>query len=222
MHSPLLYLLRIVLSLPIDIEKVSKMSSYIVRDQRSYAIYMGKQDLSLVGHANVGYLLDPHTSKSQTGYVFLCGGTAISWKSSKQSLVSTSTNHSEIIALYEASRECVWLRRVIGHIQLSCGLNTIQTPTIIYEDNAACVAQVQTGYVKSNLTKHINPKFFYAHELQKLNEVRILHTKSCENLADLFTKSLPASSFERCVCGIGMIRLREIQGRGGESSQTHQ
>jgi len=36
----------------------------------------------------------------------------------------------------------------------------MDTPTIIYEDNAACVAQIQTGYIKNNLTKHISPKFF--------------------------------------------------------------
>ena len=100
------------------------------------------------------------------------------------------------------------------------------------EDNAACVAQIQTSYVRSNLTKHINPKFFYAHELrtpkffyahelQKLNEVRILHSNSCENSVNSLTKSSPASSFERCVCGIGMMRLREMQGSGGETSQTH-
>ena len=110
---------------------------------------------------------------------------------------------------------------MIHHIQQSCGLNTAQTPTIIYEDNAACVAQVQMGYVKSYLTKHINPKFFYAHELQKMDEIEVLHTKSCENLADLFTKSLPASSFERCIRGIGMMRLREVQNSGGKSSRTH-
>ena len=101
---------------------------------------------------------------------------------------------------------------MIGHIQQTCGLNTIQTPTIMYEDNTACVARVEMGYVKSNLTKHISPKFFYAHELQQLNEVRVLHTKSCDNLADMFTKSLPASILERCVRGIGMMRLREMQG----------
>ena len=145
----------------------------------------------------------------------------ISWKSSKKSLVSTSTNHSEIIALYEASRECMWLRRMIRHIQQTCGMNTVQTPTIIYEDNAACITPVQSGYVKSNLTKHINPKFFYAHELQKMNHVRILHTKSCDNLADFFTKSLPASSFERCVRGIGMMRLREMPDLGGDSSHPY-
>ena len=107
------------------------------------------------------------------------------------------------------------------HIQQSCGLNTAQTPTIIYEDNAACVAQVQMGYVKNHLIKHVNPKFFYAHELQKMDEIKVLHTKSCENLVDLFTKSLSASSFERCIYRIRMMRLREVQNSGGESSRTH-
>jgi hypothetical protein len=75
---------------------------------------------------------------------------------------------------------------MINHIHSTCGLNIEQTPTIIYEDNAACVTQV----LKINLTKHINPKFFYAHELHKMNEIKIMHTNSCENLTDMFTKSL--------------------------------
>jgi hypothetical protein len=67
---------------------------------------------------------------------------------------------------------------------------------------------------------HIVPKFFYPHELQKSGEVNILHTKSCENLADLFTKYLPAPSFFRCVHGIGMRRLREMQGSWGDDPST--
>ena len=111
------------------------------------------QDPSMVGYVDAGYMSNPHNARSQTGFVFLCGNTAISWRSVKQTLVATSTNHSEIIALYEATRECVWLRRMIGYIQKSCGLNIDNTPTIIYEDNAACVAQIHMGYVKSNFTK---------------------------------------------------------------------
>jgi hypothetical protein len=37
------------------------------------------------------------------------------------------------------------------------------------------------SFVKSNLTKHMSSKFFYAHELYKMNEIKVLHTKSCEN-----------------------------------------
>jgi hypothetical protein len=42
-------------------------------------------------------------------------------------------------------------------------------------------------YVKRNLTKHITPKLFYPHELQKREEIKILQVRSCDNIADLFT-----------------------------------
>jgi hypothetical protein len=74
---------------------------------------------------------------------------------------------------------------------------------------------MQTGYIKSNMTKHIAPKLFFLHELQQNSEINILQTKFCDNLADLFTKSLPASSFEKCFRGIGMRRIRELQDSGG-------
>jgi hypothetical protein len=38
---------------------------------------------NLLGYADAGYLSDPHNSKSHTGFVFMNGGTTISWKSSK-------------------------------------------------------------------------------------------------------------------------------------------
>ncbi|XP_012842126.1 PREDICTED: uncharacterized protein LOC105962372 [Erythranthe guttata] len=98
----------------------------------------------------------------------------ISWRSTKQTLVATSSNHSEIIALYEAGRECVWLRSVISHIQNSCQLHPVTaSPTVIYEDNAACIAQTRGGYIKGDRTKHISPKFFHTHELQKNGEIDV-------------------------------------------------
>ena len=171
----------------------------------------------MVGYCDAGYLSDPHNARSQTGFVFLSGGTTFSWKSTKQTLVATSTNHSEIIALFEASCECAWLRRMINFIESSSGIGSLESPTIIYEDNAACITQMQTGYIKSNITKHISPKLFYPHELQETGEINILQTKSCDNLADLFTKSLPSSLFEKYINGIGTKRLRDLQSSGGVS-----
>ncbi|XP_020266611.1 uncharacterized protein LOC109842110 [Asparagus officinalis] len=119
-------------------------------------------------------------------------------------MVTTSSNHSEIITLYEASRECVWLRSLIRHICGSCGLAKDDiTPTVLYDDNATCVAQMSSGYVKGTMTKHITPKFFYPHELQKNGEITIEKVRSSDNLADLFTKSLPTSTFEKYVHNIG-------------------
>ncbi|XP_056688167.1 secreted RxLR effector protein 161-like [Spinacia oleracea] len=65
-------------------------------------------------------------------------GTAISWRSMKQTIAATSSNHSEILAIHESSHECVWLRSVIQDIREDCGLSSEkEAPTILYEDNAA-------------------------------------------------------------------------------------
>jgi hypothetical protein len=61
----------------------------------------------LVGYADVGYLSDPHKTRSQSRYVFTYDGTAILWRSTKQILTVISSNHAELIALYDAGRECV-------------------------------------------------------------------------------------------------------------------
>ena len=77
-----------------------------------------------------------------------------------------SSNHSEILAIHEASSECIWLKSMIQHIRESCRLSFIKgDPTILFEDNSACIAQIIWGYIKGDRTKHISPKFFYTHEL---------------------------------------------------------
>ena len=92
----------------------------------------------------------------------------------KQTISVTSSNHLEIIAIHEASRECVWLRSVIQHIQEKCGLSSIKgSPTILYEDNATCITQIRGGYIKGDRTKHISPKLFYTHELQKSGDIDV-------------------------------------------------
>ena len=91
-------------------------------------------------------------------------------------MAATSSNHSEILAMHEASKECVWLRSMIQHIRESCGLSSIKNnPTVLYEDNDACIAQIKGGYIKGDQPKHISPKFFYTHdhELQKDGEIDV-------------------------------------------------
>ena len=68
--------------------------------------------------------------------------------------------------------------------------------TIIYEDNSACTAQLKEWYIKGNKIKHILPKFFIIHVLQRNGNVEIKKIRSSKNLADLFAKSLLRKTFE--------------------------
>ena len=174
--------------------------------------YSKAMEPQLLGYADARYLSDPYKAQSQTGYIFTYGNTAISWRSVKQTMVATSSNHLEILAMHEASRECVWLRSMIQHIRESCGLSSIMNnPTVLYEDNAACVEQIKGGYIKGDRTKHISPKFFYTHELKKDGEIDVQQIRSNDNLADLFTKALPSTTFKKLVQQVGMRQLKDLQ-----------
>ncbi|XP_060210824.1 uncharacterized protein LOC132637808 [Lycium barbarum] len=98
------------------------------------------------------------------------------------------------------------------HIQEMCGfLLKRDIPAILYEDNAACIAQLKGGYIKGDRTKHISPKFFFTHDLEKKGEIDVQQIRSIDNLVDLFTKALPTSTFEKLIYKIGMRRLRELK-----------
>ncbi|KAI3672996.1 hypothetical protein L6452_39102 [Arctium lappa] len=49
--------------------------------------------------------------KSQSGFVFIMNGGAVSWMSSKQSVVAQSTTESEYIAASEAAKEAAWIKK---------------------------------------------------------------------------------------------------------------
>ena len=84
------------------------------------------------------------------------------------------------------------------------------SPTIIYENNAAYVAQVKGGFINGDKIKHISSKIFYTHELQESRYVYFKQIRSTNNLTDLFTKSLSTSIFEKLVYGICMRRVNKM------------
>lgn len=57
---------------------------WYLQGTKDFGLFFKKnQDMSLLGYADARYFSDSHTSKSQTGFIFLCGGTVISLKSLK-------------------------------------------------------------------------------------------------------------------------------------------
>ena len=167
--------------------------------------YSKTLDPQFFGYADAGYLSNPHKSRSHIGYIFTYGNTVISRRSVKKTMVVTSSNHSEILSMHEAIQECVWLRSMIQHIKKSCELSSIKNkPTVLYEDNVACIAQVKGGYIKGDQTKHISPKFLYTHELHNNGEINVQQIRSSDNLIDLCTKALPTTTFKKLVHQIVM------------------
>ena len=82
---------------------------------------------------------------------------------------------------------------------------------ILYKANAACITQIRGGYIKGDKNKHIAPNFFYTYKHQKSGDIDVKQIRSCDNLADMFTKPLPTANFKKMVHNIGMYRLKDIR-----------
>ncbi|GJZ27791.1 retrovirus-related pol polyprotein from transposon TNT 1-94 [Tanacetum coccineum] len=153
-----------------DILDISKVDSDVIKLEATKFRPRENSKQGLFGYPDAGYLSDPHKARSQTGYVFLNGGTTISWRSQKQTLVATSSNHAKFIVLHEASRECVMTQLIVT----SCGLNKEKNPTIIHEDNAACGRTNERRLYQKRQDEHIPPRYFaYTQDLIKDNQIEI-------------------------------------------------
>ncbi len=73
-------------------------------------------DIELHSYVNSDYMGCPDTRKSTTGWLFLLGNTAISWKSKRQTITTTSTCEAEYVALGDAAKEAMYLRNFINDV----------------------------------------------------------------------------------------------------------
>jgi hypothetical protein len=61
--------------------------------QLKWGYFYSGSNLQLIRYIDAYYLSDPYKKRSQTNYLFTYVGTIISWRSVKQILVATSSNH---------------------------------------------------------------------------------------------------------------------------------
>ena len=62
---------------------VKNILTYLKRTKDMFLIYGGEKELVVNGYVDASLDTDPDDSKSQTGYIFILNGGAISWCSSK-------------------------------------------------------------------------------------------------------------------------------------------
>ena len=78
---------------------------------------------NLIGFCDSDWAGDPDTRRSTTGYVVMLSNGAISWKSQRQQTVALSSTKPEYMAITEASKEAIWLRRLYSKICSQTGVS---------------------------------------------------------------------------------------------------
>jgi hypothetical protein len=68
-----------------------------------FLVYGFHEELVVKGYVEASFNTDLDDLKSQSGYIFVLNGAAVSWRSSKQSIVAASSMEAEYMATSEAA-----------------------------------------------------------------------------------------------------------------------
>ena len=98
----------------VDHWKVAKwVMRYLKRTKDFMLTYRRSDSLEIFGYSDSDFVGCQDSKRSTLGYVFMLAGGVISWRSSKQTLIASSTMVVEFIPCYDASNHGIWLRNFV-------------------------------------------------------------------------------------------------------------
>jgi hypothetical protein len=129
------------------------------------------------------------TACSTSGWVVLWQSAALSWGSRKQKSIALSTCEAEIIALSEATKDVVYLRKFVS------GLGAPEPgPTQLATDSQSA-RDVSYNPEHHDRMKHVARRHFFVRDMVESLEIEVPFVRTDDNIADFFTKPLKGKKF---------------------------
>ncbi|KAI0999266.1 hypothetical protein K3495_g8931 [Podosphaera aphanis] len=140
-------------------------------------------------YADASYADDPLNRKSTSRYVIRLGDAAISWSSKQQRSVALSTTKAEYMAMFQAARQITWTKFRLNQLRQ-------KYDTVLNTGNNGAHELARTPRIHSR-SKHIDVHYHYVGDKFNEGDFGLLHVKSANNHADIFTKALPKPAHHR-------------------------
>ncbi|WJZ81333.1 hypothetical protein VitviT2T_001181 [Vitis vinifera] len=145
----------------------------------------------LVGYTDSYMAGDVDNRRSTSGYLMTFSGGVVSWQSRLQKCVALSTTEAKYIAVAEACKELLWMKRFIHELGFK------QQRYVVYCNNQSAIhlSKNSTFHAKS---KHIDVRYHWMRDAlnDNLFELEKIHTD--HNGSDMLTKSLPREKLKVC------------------------
>jgi hypothetical protein len=97
---------------------ITKALRYIQGTNGFMLTYERSDNLKIVGYSDSDFADCLDTDRSTPGYVFKLAGGAISWSSSKQTVMTSSMMYAEFVACYEVMGQAMWLKKFVPGLRV--------------------------------------------------------------------------------------------------------
>jgi len=165
--------------------EVDLVLAYLHRN-RSVGLTFSPRQSKLEGAADASWEVRHSTS----GWVIKWQEAAVSWGSLKQNCTALSSCEAEIIALSEAAKDVVYLRKLVRGLDASA----VDGPTELSSDSQSAR---DSSYNPENhgRLKHVARRHFFIRDQVEAFEIRVPLIGTKDNYADFLTKPLGEDDF---------------------------
>jgi hypothetical protein len=153
-----------------------------------------------VAYADANHGVGIDDRRSVTGTLIQVLGGPVSWASKVQATQAASTVESEVHAMSAASREALWVAKLADKFGIPA------KPFLVRADSSGAVHAV-TKYTYTKHSKHIGIHQDFLRDRYRLGDLDFQHITGDSNPADIFTKALGGTAFQRHRSAIGMMEL---------------
>ena len=177
---------------------------YLRRTRDDVLVYGGDDELIVKGYTDASFQTDRDDFESQSGYVFILNGGAVSWKSSKQGTIADSTTEAEYIAASEAAKEVVWIRQFIAELGV---VPSTSKAIDLYQHGAIAQAKEPSS---SSRFRHVLRKYHMIRHYVDRGDVRMCKVHTDDNIADPLTKPMPRPKHDSHTRAKGLKHIGEL------------
>lgn len=170
-------------------QAVKWVMRYIKGSIEMKLVFKRQEKFVLRGYCDSDFSGELDHMRSTGGYVFTLGGGTISWRSSLQKVVALSTTEAEHMALAEAGKEAVWIKRLMNEMGFHQGA------VEVFCDSQSAIA-LSMNAVFHERTKHVARKFHFIRDLIADGLVKVTKIPTLYNPADILTKVLPVGKLQ--------------------------
>ena len=151
----------------------------------------GRKNGKTVVFVDSSHAGDKDTRRSRCGHLIYYNGSPIHWKTILQKRVALSTAEAEFRGVTLASKDILWLRNVLHEIGRS-----VRKPTLIYEDNNACIKMIENPVV-SGKNKFVELDMHFIRDHWNAKQISMKKIPTHDQRADILTKNLGTVDFGR-------------------------
>ncbi len=165
---------------------IHEILGYISRTPTHGITIQGKDDdeIQLRQYSDASFATGTN-GRSISGRITLLNGTPITWQSKQQTMVATSTCHSEYIAAYEATLQALPIQDQLQEILTPLSVS-VPSP-LLCVDNTAAITSANKG-ILTRQNRHFLTKYYWLHEQVDEGNITVKYVNTKEQLADSLTK----------------------------------